>query len=115
MTSTTPAACVPGKSTSAPEERGGRGTPPSCCVATRGRHGASNPWLSHGKTPKRRYGVSCPSWDDVLHDAQPAEGRACAMDSFLINAQAQQIHTQRRKDILKRYAAGKALFGSYPW
>jgi sphingolipid 4-desaturase/C4-monooxygenase len=37
------------------------------------------------------------------------------MDSFLINEQAQQIHTQRRKDLLKRYPEVKALFGSYPW
>ena len=36
------------------------------------------------------------------------------MDAFIINAQSQQIHTQRRKDILTRYPEVKALFGSYP-
>src|SRR6266487_2869446 len=36
------------------------------------------------------------------------------MDSFLINEQAQQIHIQRRKDIIKRYPEVKLLFGSYP-
>jgi sphingolipid 4-desaturase/C4-monooxygenase len=36
------------------------------------------------------------------------------MDSFIINQQSQQIHTQRRKDIIKRYPEVKLLFGSYP-
>src|SRR5919198_647303 len=37
------------------------------------------------------------------------------MHAFLINAQAQQIHTQRRKAILTRYPEVKGLFGPYPW
>src|SRR5215475_554705 len=36
------------------------------------------------------------------------------MDSFIINEQSQQIHTQRRKDIIKRYPEVRLLFGSYP-
>ena len=37
------------------------------------------------------------------------------MYAFLINPHAQQIHTQRRKDILTRYPEVKGLFGPYPW
>lgn len=37
------------------------------------------------------------------------------MDSFIINEHSQQIHTQRRKDIIKRHPEVKLLFGSYPW
>src|SRR5215510_15865639 len=36
------------------------------------------------------------------------------MDSFIINEQPQQIHTERRKDIIKRYPEVRLLFGSYP-
>lgn len=36
------------------------------------------------------------------------------MDSFIINEQSQQIHTQRRKDIIRHYPEVKLLFGSYP-
>jgi sphingolipid delta-4 desaturase len=36
------------------------------------------------------------------------------MDSFLINEQPQQIHTQRRKGILKEHPEVKLLFGAYP-
>ncbi|MBI3801969.1 MAG: fatty acid desaturase [Deltaproteobacteria bacterium] len=36
------------------------------------------------------------------------------MDAFIINEQSQQIHTHRRKDIIKRYPEVRLLFGSYP-
>ena len=36
------------------------------------------------------------------------------MNTFIINEQVQQIHTQRRKDILKCHPEVKLLFGSYP-
>jgi sphingolipid delta-4 desaturase len=36
------------------------------------------------------------------------------MASFIINEQSQQIHTQRRKDIIKRHPEVKSLFGPYP-
>ncbi len=36
------------------------------------------------------------------------------MDSFTINGQSEQVHTQRRKDIIKHYPEVKVLFGPYP-
>ena len=36
------------------------------------------------------------------------------MDSFTINEQSDQVHTQRRKDIIKHYPEVRALFGPYP-
>ena len=36
------------------------------------------------------------------------------MEPFIINEQSQQIHIQRRKDIIKHYPEVKVLFGPYP-
>ena len=36
------------------------------------------------------------------------------MDSFTINRQTEQVHTQRRRDIIKSYPGVKVLFGPYP-
>ena len=36
------------------------------------------------------------------------------MDSFTINGRSEQVHTQRRKDIIKRYSEVEVLFGPYP-
>ncbi|HEU0049858.1 MAG TPA: fatty acid desaturase, partial [Nitrososphaera sp.] len=36
------------------------------------------------------------------------------MTSFTINGQSEQVHTQRRKDIIKHYPEVKVLFGPYP-
>jgi sphingolipid delta-4 desaturase len=36
------------------------------------------------------------------------------MDSFIINEHSRQIHTQRRRDIIKRHPGVKVLFGAYP-
>src|SRR5436190_16157664 len=37
------------------------------------------------------------------------------MESFTINGQPEQVHTQRRKDIIKNHPEVKVLFGSYRW
>jgi hypothetical protein len=36
------------------------------------------------------------------------------MDRFTINEQPEQVHTQGRKDIIKRYPQVKVLFDPYP-
>jgi len=39
---------------------------------------------------------------------------APSVDAFTINGQSEQVHTQRRKDIIKHYPEVKVLFGPYP-